>query len=418
MFRKTKIKIILTIMSGLVILWLSTMFFIYASYISVSAKKNYQMLVERAHMYVSSSFIEDESEDSPTTPETEADEPSIFFDEPEFELTTFYTVAFSDDGETFETQNDKPSVHSNEELEELAKKIVLENDQDVGVDGKLIYYHISKSSYELVVYMDNTIIIRNLTELFRYVWIYTGFAFVMFLILSVIFANVIVRPLEKGHKSQKEFISNAGHELKTPVSVISANTELLVQKYGEDQYLSNIQFENKRMGLLVGHLLELARTETVNMVTEKNDFSRIVNGEILPFESVAYEKGLNIHCNITPGIHIRGNSSQLKELVSILVDNAIEHCDNKSKNIQIVLSKELCKYAVLRVINSGKEIPKEDRKKIFERFYRTSNVEKTNDGHYGLGLAIAKNITTSHKGKIQLFCYDGKVEFRILLPLC
>lgn len=411
MFRKTRAKIVVAIMSALVLLWFGSHFVIYISYIQEYSRKNYDLLKEQAYLYTSESFSDVEM------PKDQRIAKNDEQNRPESSLTTFYTVAFSDDGETFETMNDKPAVRSNEELETLAKEIVYEREHEIGMTGQLIYYHIDKGEYDLVVFMDNTLILERADSLFRYTRICSIFAFIGFLLVSILIANMIVKPLEKNYKYQKEFISNAGHELKTPVSVIGANAEMLERKIGNDEWLGNIQYENERMGVLVSHLLELSRTESVPMKTEAVDLSRLVSGEILPFETVAFEKGLVINSNIAPDIKINGNSTQLKQVVSVLLDNAIQHCNFASPEIELLLKREGLKYVRFSVINSGDEISKEDREKIFERFYRVDNAQSTNNKNYGLGLAIAKNIVKSHKGKIKVWCYDGKVEFQVFLPL-
>lgn len=412
MFKKTRAKIVVSIMSALVLLWLVSHLVIYISYVQEYSMKNYELLQEQAHMYISESFSDDK------LPKDEHDEKHNNLNKPQSSLTTFYTVAFSDNGEIFETMNDKPTVRSNEELEEIAREIVYKRNNNIGLAGQLMYYYIDKGEYDLVVFMDNTLIFERAASLFHYVWICTGVVFVVFFIFAIIIANMIVRPLEKGYEYQKEFISNAGHELKTPVSVVSANLEMLERKTGEDKWLKNIKYENERMGVLVGHLLELSRTETVPAKTELIDFSRLVQGQVLPFESVAYEKGLELKADIVPDIKIKGNSEQLKQVVSVLIDNAIQYCNKASPKIQLLLKKDGLKYARFSVINSGDSISKEDREKIFERFYRVDDAQNTNNKHYGLGLAIAKNIVKSHKGKIKVWCYDGKVEFQVFIPLC
>lgn len=411
MFRKTKAKIVVSIMSALVLLWFISHFVIYVSYVREYSYKNYELLEEQAHMYISESF----SEDKP--PKDEHNENNKESKKPQSSLTTFYTVAFSDDGDTFETMNDKPAVRSNEELENLAKEIVYERDNNIGIDGQLLYYHIDKGSYDLVVFMDNTFVFERIASVYRYMWICSAVVFVVFFIFSIIIANMIVYPLEKGYKNQKEFVSNAGHELKTPVSVINANAEILERKIGDNEWLSNIQYENERMGVLVAHLLELSRTESVPAKMEFVDLSRLVQGEALPFESVAFEKGLELVSDIAPNIKINGNQTQLEEVVSILLDNAIQHCNYASPKIQLQLKKECYRYARLSVINSADNIPKEEREKIFERFYSANETQNGTNKHYGLGLAIAKNIVKSHKGKIKVLCYDGKVEFQVVFPL-
>ena len=400
-------------MTAVTFSWLGTMFLIYCSYVQETSRKNYELLVDHADMYVSQSFLENKNPSVPPSPASPAKKPTPT----DSALTTFYTVAFSDDGETFETMNDKPTIHSNEELEKIAKEIVYEYNHDIGYTNGLIFYHINKGSYDLVVFIDNTILLERAATLTHYTWTYSAGAFVFFLFISILIANIIVRPLEKGYKRQKDFISNAGHELKTPVSVINANAELLSRQIGNNQWLENIQYENERMGTLVGNLLDITCMETIPTTMEILDFSRLCQGEALPFESVAFEKGLTLNCDIAPNINIYGNESLLKHVVSVLLDNAIHHCDKNNTEVNLILKKDFCRCAKLRVINSGRNIPKEERERIFERFYRLNKDRSDDTKHYGLGLSIAKSIISAHKGKVQVLCYDGKVEFQIMIPL-
>ena len=161
-------------------------------------------------------------------------------------------------------------------------------------------------------------------------------------------------------------------------------------------------------------MLDLARTENVTPQMEHIDLSRLVAGEALPFESVAFEKGLVLNSNITNGIGVEGNGTQLKQIVSILIDNAIRHSKEQGE-VYLSLTKENG-YAKLSVVNKGDEIPAEQREQIFERFYRVDTARNGEDKHYGLGLAIAKAIATSHKGHIEAQCFDGFVEFKVQIP--
>jgi len=262
--------------------------------------------------------------------------------------------------------------------------------------------------------MDNTIMQQSMTTLFRYTIVFESIMIIALFFVAVCLANKIVKPLEESYQRQKQFVSDAGHELKTPISIVSANAELLAREIGDNVWLANIQYENKKMGNLVTQLLELARTENVAVQTEVLDFSRLVGGEALPFESVAFEQELILNCNITDKIFVEGNSSQLKQIVSILLDNAICH-SQKGKEISLELKKEHG-FARLAVINDGMEILPEQKVELFERFYRNDTVRNTEDGHYGLGLAIAKAIVNTHKGKINVFCYDGRIEFAVHIP--
>lgn len=409
MFKKSRRKIVAAIVSVPVLLWVGTLGIIYASSYFEMSKQNQEMLRTHAEMYMlSPSFEKMTPQDPPSL-----DGNKGFSQRPMFQLSTFYSVAVSLDGEVIETRNDQPTVHNNSDLERLAENII-KSGKNSGTKNNLAFYKADKGEYILVTFMDNTIVNESAMTLFRYTLIFGVIALVLFFFLSVFMARKIVNPLEESYKKQKQFISDAGHELKTPVSVVSANAELLSREIGDNQWLQNIQYENERMGLLVGQLLELARTENVKPQTERIDFSRLVAGEALPFESVAFEKGLVLNSNISNGVCVEGNGTQLKQLVSILLDNAIRHSKEQGE-VCLSLTKEHG-FARLSVVNKGDEIPAEQREQIFERFYRVDTARNSEDNHYGLGLAIAKAITKSHNGHIEVQCFDGLVEFRVQIP--
>lgn len=413
MFKKSRRKIVAAIMSVLVLLWVGTLGVIYASSYIEMSRRNIAMMTAHTEMYTLSNSFDDMTPIMPKPDGGNRFNPG-FAESPVFQLSTFYTVAMSYDGSVLEIRNSQPNIHSDDELEELATEII-KGKKTKGTDKDLAFYKTDKSGYNLVVFMDNTVINENAATLFRYTLIFGGMALIVFFFLSQFLAKKIIRPLEENHMKQKQFISDAGHELKTPVSVVSANAELLSREIGENQWLDNILYENERMGMLVGQLLELARTESVTPQMEIIDFSRLVQGEALPFESVAFENGLELICNTQDGITVEGNSSQLKQLVSILLDNGIRHStDGKTINLRLIKEHGV---AVLSVINNGDEIPEEHRKQIFERFYRVDTARNGEDKHYGLGLAIAKSITETHKGHIEVLCYNSLVELRVTIPI-
>jgi len=414
MFKKSRRKIVAAIMSILVLLWVGTLGVIYASSYFEMKHQNEQMLEAHAQMYsLPNSFGEMLSPNRPR-PDGNRDFNHKFNPEsPRFQLSTFYSVAVSYEGEILEVKNGMSTVHTDEELVSLTESII-KSGRNNGTENNLAFYKTDKDGYTLVAFMDNTVVNENAMTLFRYTLIFGGVALVLFFFLSVYLARRIVNPLEESYQKQKQFISDAGHELKTPVSVVNANAELLSREIGDNQWLQNIQYENERMGMLVGQLLDLARTENVTPQMEHIDFSRLVAGEALPFESVAFEKGLNLNNNIAENIGVIGNSTQLKQIVSILLDNAIRHSGGGGE-VWLTLTKEHG-FAKLSVINKGDEIPVEQREQIFERFYRVDTARNSEDKHYGLGLAIAKAITTSHKGNIAVHCFDGFVEFRVQIP--
>ncbi len=299
-------------------------------------------------------------------------------------------------------------------MEKYALEIV-DSKKIKGAKDNLAFLCSKKDGYTLVLFIDNTVMRSGMAMLFRNTLVFGSIFIVVIFLAAVFLAKKIVAPLEESYQKQRQFISDAGHELKTPVAVVSASTELLEREIGTNQWLSNIQYENQRMSVLIKQLLELARTENVKPQLEHLDFSRLVAGEMLPFESVAYERGLQLESDIAQNLYVEGNSSQLRQLVSILLDNAIEHSENRNV-VRLTLHTEH-NFASLFVINDGKEIPAEMQKQIFERFYRADKARSMDNGHFGLGLAIAKSIVVSHHGKINVSCYDGKVKFTVLLPL-
>lgn len=414
MFKRTRRKIVAAIMMILVLMWMGTLGLIYASSYSEMLRHNKEVLAEEARMYeLPQSEEKEELSNGPEEEKNSELAPDKNAESSRFQPYRIYMVAISYDGDVLDIKNDSPEVYSDEELIELTQKII-KGDKTNRVDSKLAFYKVDKDGYTLVAFRNNTGINGGARILFQYILSFGIVTLTVFFFLSVFLARKIVAPLERNYQKQKQFISDAGHELKTPVSIVNANVELLSREIGDNQWLQNIQYENGRMDMLVGQLLDLARTETATPQMEHIDFSRLVAGEALPFESVAFEKELVLSCDIPNGIYVEGDSAQLKQIVSILLDNAVRHSKEPGE-IRLTLTKEHG-FAKLSVINKGDEIPVEQRKQIFERFYRVDTARNGEDKHYGLGLAIAKVITTSHKGQIEVQCYTGLVEFKVKIP--
>lgn len=404
-------------MSILVGLFLGTLAVIYASSYFEVAGTNFDMLERHARMYVLADHVKPGRTEQlppgwmePLPGGEHGGKP--FKNDPAFQLSTFYSVAVAADGQILATDIGDREVYDEATLEKYAEDI-LRSSKVNGTKGSLAYLVAQKNGYTLVAFMDNTVMQESMTTLFRYTLVFGAAALAAMFFLSRHLAKRIIDPLEKSYLKQKRFISDAGHELKTPVSVVNANAEILQREIGENRWLANIQHENERMGKLVGQLLELARTENVEPQQERLDLSRLVAGGVLPFESIAFENGLLLNTQIADDVAVMGNSTQLSQLVSILVDNAIQHGQG-GKEVLVSLTHNRS-TAVLSVINAGEPIPREQQEQLFERFYRADEARTGKDNHYGLGLAIAKAIVQAHKGKIEVRCRDGLVEFRAVL---
>lgn len=225
-------------------------------------------------------------------------------------------------------------------------------------------------------------------------------------------AKIIVKPVEETFEKQKQFISDASHELKTPLAVIEANADVLSDKVGDSKWISYIQNEVQSMNKLVNDLLVLAKMENVkNTNYQKFDLSKEVQMSVAVFESMIFEKKINLETNIKDGIEFVGEREDIKQVVSILLDNAIKHTNENNK---VIINTNKDKNDIeIEVKNQGAPIPDDEKDKIFERFYRVDKARNRNEKRYGLGLAIAKGIVDKYHGTIEVNCKDGFTSFII-----
>lgn len=418
MFKRSRVKIILAVMAAITVLLFGTLAVILGTSYAQMNTDNRRMLEQYVREYRLDDAEKDAAQGGGTDPSEIAAKPPMPDEQPpeelhKFDVSTFYAVAIADGGTVIRIDNGAGTMYSDETLLSYANEI-MDGGSESGKTAGLTYLTAHKDGYTLVAFIDNTIMQGGMATVFRNTLIFGGISVIAVFAASIFLARRIVAPLEESFQKQKQFISDAGHELKTPVSVVSANAELLSRQIGENQWLANIQYENERMGSLVKQLLELARTENVAPRTERVDLSRVVSGELLPFESVAFEAGLRLTSDIADGVFVDGDTGGLKQLTAILIDNAIRHSE-KGKEVAVSLKGERG-HARLTVVNEGEAIPPEQQKHIFERFYRVDTA-RNDDGHFGLGLAIAKAITESHRGRIGVSCGGGRIEFTVLLPL-
>ena len=226
-----------------------------------------------------------------------------------------------------------------------------------------------------------------------------------FFFVSLFLARWALRPVERAWGQQQQFVADASHELKTPLTVILANMGIVLSHRGErveqeSKWLENTQAEALRMKGLVDDLLFLAKSDAMKAPLQFSEFdlSDAVWSSVLPFESLAFERGVELDSEIAPGVRLVGHEGQLKQLTAILTDNACKYAGPDGR-VFVRLQKE-GEAARLSVHNTGEPIPAESLPHLFERFYRVDKSRAQQCGGYGLGLAIAKSIADTHRGRL------------------
>lgn len=240
------------------------------------------------------------------------------------------------------------------------------------------------------------------------------FCYGVVLLLVVALSKRVVRPFAENWFKQRQFVTDAGHELKTPLTIISANTALAEMTYGESEWFEGIQEQTERMTGLVHNLVALARMDEEAPRRKMADFclSDAVEDTVTAFFSLAESRGKHLTAEIEPDLVYYGDEAAIREMVSILLDNAVKYSDDGG---QIQLSLKRQRHIWLSLCNSCAGVADLPLKQLFDRFFRADAARSGNIG-YGLGLAIAKSICEAHKGMIEARATDaGTIEFRVKL---
>lgn len=256
-----------------------------------------------------------------------------------------------------------------------------------------------------IVFVDRSNYQNFLYQLLKSFLLVGLLSLVILFIISVYLTNKTIQPIKQAFDKQKQFIADASHELKTPLTIIKTNTSLILSnpddsvKY-QAKWINYINSQIDRMSKLIDEMLSLAKLDAQesNINLLPINISKIIESMILMFDAIIYENNLNLESDIKKDVFVHGDKENLKRLFSILMDNAIKHT-NKNGTLSIKLFIDRNKVKII-VKNTGQGIAKENLEKIFDRYYRADNSRDRETGGYGLGLAIAKSIVLKHKGKI------------------
>lgn len=327
--------------------------------------------------------------------------------------SVIYTVLLDDNDNILDVINHSNNGVSNEKISKLSIKILKDKKIKTRYIGCLYLsdYSYSYLKGDTLVIFDNSKIKKSLQLSLEMSILIFSILELLIIIGSKYLTTWLIKPVKESFDKQKQFIADASHELKTPLSVIVASSEAIDVDEKNSKWLKNIEYETNRMNLLISKLLSLAKSEQRKKVRlVNNNLSKIVELSLLTFEGRAYEKDIKFNYDIEDNIFMLMDEDSIKELVEILLDNAIKHSKKKG-TINLSLKKD--GQIILLVENEVEAIPKGEEEKIFERFYRVDKARSRKDNRYGLGLAIAKNIVLLHKGKIKASSMDGITTFQV-----
>jgi len=288
-----------------------------------------------------------------------------------------------------------------------------------GIVGNYIYRKRTEGKKKLeIILVESESEISKMKVLF--ITLFISFIFMLWLIYFVAkyISKLLVKPVEETFEGQKNFISDASHELKTPLAVIQANADVLASEQGENKWIKYIQNETDNMSKLINELLLLSKIENVDKLRTPEEFNISEHIEIISstFESMAYEKKVKLETAIEENIITKNfNKDDIEHILSTLIDNAIKHTI-KDKKVIVELKKKKDHLEIL-VKNEGEPIPESEREKIFERFYRVDKSRNRQEKRYGLGLAICKATVLKNNGNINVECDKGITTFKVELPI-
>ena len=283
----------------------------------------------------------------------------------------------------------------------------------------LRYFRLKTPASHCLVFADISSEVTTLNSLIKNCALIGAISFAVFLAASILLSGWAVRPVEQAWMQQRQFVADASHELKTPLTVIMTNAELAQSmEYDEvrrGKFLEGIASMSRQMRALVEEMLELARADQARPAEmETLDLSKVVSDALLPFEPVFFESGRSLSSRVDEGLRMRGSYSGLTQLLEVLLDNARKY-SREGGNTQVTLEKRRRSRCLLTVADEGDPIPQEELRNIFKRFYR-ADPARSRTGSFGLGLSIAESITKQHRGRIWAESRDGVNSFCVELP--
>ena len=333
----------------------------------------------------------------------------------------FFTVQISSRGQLITASGGYFDLSDREYLQQIIN-LTLESEQESGQlkEYNLRYLKSFSPMGLTIVFADTateTATIKSMVYNSLFIFLAT---MLIFLGISILLSRWMIKPVATAWNQQRQFVADASHELKTPLAVIMANAELMQNEDTAEEdirkFSGNILSTTYQMLALVENMLEMARVDngTLKMSFAQLDLSELVEDAALSFQLLYEEKNMGLRCAVSDGIAIHGSDQHLYQVMDVLLDNALKYgAPGGMVSVDLVTSGRNC---LLSVASPGEPIEKEDLKNIFKRFYRADKA-RSQDGSYGLGLAIAESIVEAHKGKIWAESQNGYNTFYVQIPI-
>ena len=327
----------------------------------------------------------------------------------------FFTVSFDADGTVTTVNTGWIAATDAQEAAYIAAALYAKNKTN-GITGNYRYRALDTDTGTTYIFLECS---RELDTFYTFLTascLAAAAGLVVVTLLVVLFSKLAIRPVAESYEKQKRFITDASHELKTPLAVINAANEVTEMETGETEWTQSIQKQIARLNSLTEKLVMLSRMdeESYKPTTARFDLSGAVSETVQSFEAVAQHKNKSYTADIEAGLSFDGDETAIRQLVSLLIDNAMKYSDDAG-NIEVSL-KRSGKNTVLKVANTVESIPKGNNDVLFERFYRADASRNSGTGGHGIGLSVAKAIVQAHKGKISAVSPDGKsIVFSVVL---
>lgn len=328
----------------------------------------------------------------------------------------FFSVLMSHEGEVISVDTGKIAAVDTATAMEYAESL-WERQENQGFIGDYRYTFQETDEGTRIIFLDCG---RTLSTFRSFLFTSCGISLLGLLAVFTLLALLsgrIIKPFSESYEKQKRFITDAGHELKTPLTIIDADADVLSMEFGENEWIQDIQSQTKRLASLTNDLILLARMDEGTKQVQKIDFpfSDLASEMVQSFQALALQQNKTFSSRIQPMLSLCGDEKSLRQLLSILLDNALKY-SNPEGAISLSLEKS-GKSIRLTVFNTVEYISPESLPHLFERFYRADPSRNSQTGGYGIGLSIAKAIVTSHKGKITASSQDGRsLQVVVVLP--